>query len=200
MPGGAAGPNVRWSTLVHRHANVMSETRIAHFQHYWEAELARGYLDDAGIPCRLVSDNVAGGVSYVGGLSGAALFVAEEVEDAARVVLESAGILGGDEDEAFPLAERDLPPDLRAEAADVEERLGKLRKEQSRHLLWMALGVTPAAVIPLVGLALEDNVTLMALLCVLVVLVEGFRWMRTSVDVRRLERRRSEIEEEAEGR
>jgi len=177
----------------------MPEVRIAHFQHYWEAELARGYLDEAGLPCRLVSDNVAGGVSYLGGLAGASLLVAEEVEEPARAVLESAGILGGGEDGPVPLVERELPPALRAEVADLEERLRRLRKEQSRHLLWMALGVTPAAAIPLVGLALEGNVGLMAVLCVLVVFVEGARWMKAADEARRLERWRAEIEEEAEG-
>lgn len=178
----------------------MPDTFLAHFSHRWEAEFAQGFLDDAGVPSRLVSDDAAGGSPYMGGLAGATLFVAPAHAEEARAALESAGLLRpAGEAPPVPLAERPLPPVLRAEAADIEERLRRARKAEMRHVVFMFLGITPAAVVPLVGLALEGNVALMALLCVLVVFVEGWRWIRAGREVQRLEDALARLEEEAEG-
>jgi hypothetical protein len=171
----------------------MSETLLARFNHHWEAEMARGYLEDAGVPSRLVSDNLAGGYTYMGNLSGASLLVATERVDEAYRVLADAGLVEppeGARDEAGDpsrVVEEPLPPALRAERADLVEELRAARKAEMRHLVWCMIGLTPAAVIPFVGLAIEGNVALMALLCVLVVFVEGWRWIRSGRSVRALE-------------
>ncbi len=176
----------------------MPETRLAHFDHHWEAEMARGYLDDAGLPSRLVSDNLAGGYTYVGSVSGASLLIAAELFDEARRVLTSAGVLhpAPEEGDALstevrpgpaPTATPPLAPLQEADRRDLTERLTAARKAEVRHFIRCMLGVTPAAVIPVVGLALEGNVALLALLCVLVTLVEGWRWIRAGRLVKRLE-------------
>ena len=133
----------------------MAETRLAHFDRHWEAELARGYLEDAGIPSRLVSDNLAGGQLYMGNLAGASLLVASE-------------------------------------------RLEAARKAEVRHFIRCMLGVTPTAVIPIVGLALKGKVALLALLCVLVVLVEGWQWIRAGRLVKQLGEELVRLDEDTE--
>ena len=171
----------------------MSETLLARFNHHWEAEMARGYLEDAGVPSRLISDNLAGGYTYMGDLSGASLLVATERADEAYQVLADAGLVESPEGAAdetpdpSEAEEQALPPALRAERADVVEELRAARKAEMRHLVWCMIGITPAAVIPFVGLALEGNVALMALLCVLVVFVEGWRWILAGRRVKALE-------------
>lgn len=177
----------------------MSETLLASFVQHWEAELARGYLEDAGVPSRLISDNLAGGHTYMGGLSGASLLVAAERAEEAYQVLASAGLVApvGDDGPTPASPPLPLPPAERAERDDILEALAAARKAETRHALWCMLGVTPAAVIPLVGLALEGNVALMAVLCGLVVLVEGWRWVAASRKVRGLEVALADVEERA---
>lgn len=171
----------------------MSETLLARFNHHWEAEMARGYLEDAGVPSRLVSDNLAGGYTYMGNLAGASLLVASERAEEAYRVLADAGVVeppegAGDAGRGLPEGGAEaLPPAIRVERADLVEELRLARKAELRHLVWCMLGMTPAAVVPFVGLALEGNVALMALLCVLVVWVEGWRWIRSGRRVKALE-------------
>jgi hypothetical protein len=177
----------------------MPESRLAHFDHHWEAELAQGYLEDAGLPSRVASDNLAGGHTYMGSVSGASLLVAPEQLEEARGILVAAGVLEGEpaaadaalgppgSDRAAPPSLRPLSPVQQADRQDITERLEAARKAEVRHFIRCMLGVTPTAVIPIVGLALEGNVALLALLCVLVVLVEGWRWIAAGRDVRRLE-------------
>lgn len=171
----------------------MSETLLARFNHHWEAEMARGYLEDAGVPSRLISDNLAGGYTYMGNLSGASLLVATERAEEAYHILADAGLVeppegaGDAADDPSGPEEKAIPPALRAERDDVVEELLTARKAEMRHLVWCMIGITPAAVIPFVGLALEGNVALMALLCVLVVFVEGWRWIRAGRRVKALE-------------
>jgi hypothetical protein len=188
----------------------MPETRLAHFDHHWEAELAQGYLEDAGVPSRVASDNLAGGHTYVGSVSGASLFVAREQFEEARGILVAAGVLdngSGDADTAPGPAhpDRTPPPAVRplshlqeSDRRDLTERLEAARKAEVRHFIRCMLGVTPTAVIPIVGLALEGNVALLALLCVLVVLVEGWRWIRAGRLVKRIEMELAELAEGVE--
>jgi hypothetical protein len=66
---------------------------VASFRHLHEAELARGYLDDAGIPAAAVGDP-SGEIQYGKKFSpGARLLVRAEDEARARAVLRKAGIL-----------------------------------------------------------------------------------------------------------
>lgn len=175
----------------------MSETLLARFTHQWEAELARGYLEDAGVPSRLLSDNLSGGHTYMGALSGASLLVATERAEEAYGVLANAGLVAPVDDDGSALTSPapPLPPAERADRDDLVEALAAARKAEVRHAVRCMIGVTPAAVIPLVGLALEGNVALMVLLCVLVVFVEGWRWIAAGRKVRRLEAALAEVEE-----
>lgn len=185
----------------------MAETRIAWFNHHWQAEMARGYLEDAGIASRLVSDNLAGGFTYMGSIAGASLLVAEARAEEAIRVLEDAGVVGETQEDSLggpdggrsgriePPPERSLPPVLRAERDDLVERLAAARKEERRHLIWCVLGMSPAALVPFLGLALEGNVALMALLCALVVLVEGWRGVRSGREARQLELALADLED-----
>jgi ubiquinone/menaquinone biosynthesis C-methylase UbiE len=67
----------------------------AAFRHLHEAELARGYLDDAGIPAAAVGDP-AGEIQYGKRFSpGARLLVRAEDLEPARQVLRGAGVIPG---------------------------------------------------------------------------------------------------------
>lgn len=175
----------------------MSETTVAHFRMRWQAEFAQGFLEDAGVPSRIVADQAAGGPMYMGELAGASLLVAEREAADARTVLESAGVL---EPDASPGGEsgalrEGLTPVERADLDDLTERLRAVRKEELKHGAYALLGFTPAALIPLVGLALEGSVGLMVLLCVLVVFVEGYRWIRAGREAEWLDTAIRELKE-----
>ncbi|HKJ00892.1 MAG TPA: hypothetical protein VJ997_00515 [Longimicrobiales bacterium] len=179
----------------------MNEVRIVHYRHRYEADMARGFLDEADIPSRLVSDNAAGGVPYIGGLAGAWVVVAGENAQAAVEILESAGMQVGPEEPSGPavdLARRadTLAPVARAELEDLTRALEKAEKDELKYFVRAALGVTPAAVIPLVGLALGGEVALIALLCVLVVFSEGWKAMKASRRVKQLELALARLDEE----
>ncbi len=185
----------------------MPETRLAHFAHHWEAELAQGYLEDAGVPSRVASDNLAGGHTYMGSVSGASLLVAPEQLVEAHGILVAAGVLeeepgaadaapgASGSDRAAPPALRPLSHLQESDRRDLTERLEAARKAEVRHFIRCMLGVTPTAVIPIVGLALEGNVALLALLCVLVVLVEGWKWIRSGRLVKRLQGELAKLED-----
>jgi len=179
----------------------MSEARIAHFRHRYEADMARGFLDDAGIPCRLLSDDAAGGVAYIGGLAGAWVIVPEVEVEAALDVLESAGMQLGPEEPSGPAAELarrvdSLPPIARSDLDDLTHALEKARKDEFRHFIWCVLGGTPAAVIPLVGLAARGEAALIAVLMVLVFLSEGWKTLKAGREVKRLEAALARLDEE----
>ncbi|MGD8318919.1 MAG: DUF2007 domain-containing protein [Gemmatimonadota bacterium] len=182
----------------------MSETLLAHFKHGWEAEFARGFLDEAGIPCRVFSDAQAGGHPYAGGLAGASLSVAEFDAARAHAVLEDAGVLGpgGVLQEGGGAASAStsgpLPPVLQADLDDVNRQLRRARRKEMGHFVRSMLGITPAALIPIVGLALRGEVALVALVCVSVVFVEGWRWIQAGREVRRLEDMLTKLERQAD--
>lgn len=179
----------------------MSEVRIVHYRHRYEADMARGFLDEADIPCRLLSDDAAGGMAYIGGLAGAWVIVADVDAEAAVAVLDSAGMRVGSERPSGPavdLARRSdvLSPVARAELGDLTRALEKAQKDEFKYFVRCILGVTPAAVIPLVGLALRGEVALIALLCVLVVFSEGWKAVTAGREVKRLERALARLDEE----
>lgn len=182
----------------------MSEVRIAHYWHRYEADMARGFLEEADIPCRLLSDDAAGGVSYVGGLAGAWVIVADVHAEEAGRVLESAGMHLGHGEPSGPaveLARRadSLPPVARAELDDLTHALKQARDKEFKHYVRCLLGVSPAALIPVVGLAMRGEVALLVLLSVLVCFSEGWKAVKTSRVVRRLEAALATLEEETRG-
>jgi hypothetical protein len=180
----------------------VSEVTVARFQFLHEAEYAQGFLDEAGIRCLLQPDNAAGGAPYIGGLAGAALVVAAADLDRTVEVLRTAGILGEDTENLKALrteleALRALSPALRADLADVELALRRARKKEVRHFVWATFGVSPAALLPFLGLAVEGETVLLAVLCGMVVVVEGWRWLKARAEVKDLEGTLAELQDEA---
>lgn len=177
-------------------------TRIAYYRHRYQADLARGFLDDADIPCQLLSDDTAGGVSYIGGLAGAWVIVGDEDAERAREVLDGAGMLVDPEaassGPAVELARRadTLPPVARSDLDDLTRALDRARKDEFRYFLRSVLGLSPAAVIPFIGLAREGRIALVGLLMVLVFVTEGWKGIKMGREVKRLEGALARLEEE----
>ena len=72
----------------------MSETVVvAAFTHRYEAEIAAGFLENAGIPVGTFADD--GGGSYPVGIASAQVVVAQEDLERARDVPVRAGLLEG---------------------------------------------------------------------------------------------------------
>lgn len=84
-------------------------------------------------------------------------------------------------EKAGPLAHR-------VEVEDLELKLHAVRRREKRHLLWMVLGVSPAAVIPALGLLREGSTDLLLLLLVLVAVVHTVAWNRAAREAERLEK------------
>ena len=179
----------------------MSETPVARFSLRWEAEFAQGFLTDAGIPARIMEDGGGGLGAYMGDVMSATLVVAEVDHVRARETLEGAGVLeSAAEIQNRPpaLLDRELPPVLRADAQDVTEALRLARRAETRHGMFALLGVSPAALLPVLGLLFEGSGALVVSLCILVVLTEGWKWMSSGREVKRLEALLREFEEAAE--
>jgi phosphoribosyl-dephospho-CoA transferase len=73
-----------------------------------------------------------------------------------------------------------------ADAEDLRRRLTAANRRKTWHGVCLAMGMSPAAVIPFIGLALEGSVGLARLLAVAVAAVEGYQWARARRDVTRL--------------
>jgi hypothetical protein len=70
--------------------NAFTET-VATFAYRHEAEMAKGYLDDAGIDSLLVTDDAGGAIAGLTFTHAALLRVRAEDADRARDVLSGAG-------------------------------------------------------------------------------------------------------------
>ena len=97
---------------------------------------------------------------------------------------------GADFGPPVPSANRSLEIEV------LEENLRSVQRREKRHLLWMVLGISPAAVLPALGLLREGNIGLLLLLGVLVTGSEWFAWIRASHEAERLERKLRELREE----
>ena len=75
----------------------------------------------------------------------------------------------------------------RADLADARERLDGAERKAARHLAWALLGLSPAALVPFLGLLVEGNLTLLAVLLVTVPFVEGWRYRRAKREADRLQ-------------
>ena len=60
------------------------------------------------------------------------------------------------------------------------------QRKSRRHLRWALLGLSPAALIPFVGLLAEGSFGLIVVLVVLVLLVEGWRYLQAEKKASRL--------------
>lgn len=88
------------------------------------------------------------------------------------------------------LTEGGLPRNLElisADLTDARTALGVAEDRASRHLVWAMLGLSPAALIPLVGLVVEGSLNLIGPLIALVFLVEGGRYLSAQREVKRLQ-------------
>lgn len=70
----------------------MPET-VARFAHRHEAEYARGFLVDAGVPASVFDDDAGGGLLGLEIFRGARVVVADEHAARAREVLRGVGLL-----------------------------------------------------------------------------------------------------------
>jgi hypothetical protein len=82
-----------------------------------------------------------------------------------------------------------------ADLADARRNLAAAEGRAQRHLVWLILGLSPAALIPFVGLLIEGSPELLFVLVWLVLIVEGWRYLRASREVRRLRAVVARIEE-----
>lgn len=71
---------------------------LARFHYRHEAELAHGYLQDAGIPAGLFIDDAGGMEVGLAFANPARLVVHRDRAAEAREILESAGVLNGEAD------------------------------------------------------------------------------------------------------
>ena len=74
----------------------------------------------------------------------------------------------------------------RLDRAEVRRALQAAEEKASRHLVWAALGLSPAALIPFVGFLIEGSVHLIWPLIVLVFFAEGGRYWLAQREVQRL--------------
>jgi aminoglycoside 6'-N-acetyltransferase len=84
----------------------------------------------------------------------------------------------------------------RLEREELEQQVHLARRKERRHLLWMVLGISPAAVIPALGLLREGSMGLLLLLVVLVTVSQIVSWTRASREAGRLERRLERMSED----
>jgi hypothetical protein len=84
-----------------------------------------------------------------------------------------------------------------AEREDLERKLHAVRKKKNRHVLWAMLGISPAAIIPAIGLLAEGDMGLLMVLLVLVFLAQVHGWGKTSKEARELEKELLQLSESA---
>ena len=75
---------------------------------------------------------------------------------------------------------------IQAEIEDLSKDLEKVRGKKRRHALWALLGLSPAALLPAIGLALEGSDGLLVLLVVLVVVSSTFAWAKNHLKEKEL--------------
>ena len=81
-----------------------------------------------------------------------------------------------------------LAADAAVTSSDLEDARGALadaEKRAGRHLLWAANGLSPAALVPFVGLLLEGSVGLVVVLLFLVFLIESWLYLRATSEAQR---------------
>lgn len=73
------------------------------------------------------------------------------------------------------------------EVDEMERRFETAQRKEKKHLLWMVLGLSPAAAIPALGLFLEGSSGLLLLLLGLVAVTQAVSWNRAAREAERLE-------------
>lgn len=77
----------------------------------------------------------------------------------------------------------------RLDREELESRLRVTLRKEKRHLLWMVLGISPAAVIPAIGLLREGSLGLLVILGVLVSMTQWVSWTKASREAESIEKR-----------
>ena len=86
----------------------------------------------------------------------------------------------------------------RLELADLEQKLDTVHRREKRHLLWMVLGLSPAAALPAVGLLLEGSSDLLLLLIVLVSVFHTVSWNKAAREAERMEKELDRLQAETD--
>ena len=76
---------------------------------------------------------------------------------------------------------------LLSEQRDAEEMLEKTRKRYQRHVLWIALGISPGALVPMLYAFSEFGGNALVLVIALVIVLESWRAMKARMEVKRME-------------
>lgn len=82
-----------------------------------------------------------------------------------------------------------------SEREDLEQKLALVEKKKSRHLLWLILGISPAAVIPAAGLLAGGEMALLVLLIVLVFIGQVYGLVKRSMEASDLKKELLELSE-----
>jgi len=73
------------------------------------------------------------------------------------------------------------------EIDDVSQALEVVRKKKRRHALWTLMGISPAALLPAIGLMMEGSEGLLLILVLLVTLTQAYGWAKNRVKEKELE-------------
>jgi len=76
---------------------------------------------------------------------------------------------------------------IASEVSDLEQELRVVRRKARWHFVWIVLGISPAAIIPALGLIREGSRGLLALLAVLVTISQGYAGAKASKKAGELE-------------
>jgi len=82
----------------------------------------------------------------------------------------------------------DRRPVMAADREDLRERLQERRRAARRHTFWAAMGVSPAALIPVLGTLNELGMGLAVSLSAVVMVVEAWRAQRATREADAIER------------
>lgn len=82
---------------------------------------------------------------------------------------------------------------LESERRDLEEQLQKRRRASRRHTLWAVLGVSPGAIVPLLAVASEFGITVVAALSFFVAAVEAWRAVQARADAQEIEEKLRQV-------
>ena len=74
------------------------------------------------------------------------------------------------------------------EVEDLERKLRAMQRKERRHFVWALTGISPAALIPMIGLFLTDSFGLLVLLALLVPFSQLYLGVKASGEVSRLKK------------
>ena len=87
---------------------------------------------------------------------------------------------------------------LEVELEDLREELAAADRKYRRHVIWLLLGVSPAAFVPMILALSEFGASALVSIVLLVLIFESWRAFGAKREVRRLERVEAELLEAAE--